>query len=50
MITETRKDQKPIKCTLTRIMDDFNNSDIYKQQYVNILKNYIYVPDKKIIV
>lgn len=49
MIKTAIKEEKPIKCTLTRIVEEFNNSDVYKHNYVNVLKNYIYIPEKKVI-
>lgn len=49
MINGSIKQKEPIKCTLTKIMDDFTNSDINKEKCVNILKDYVYVPEKKII-
>lgn len=39
----------PQKCTLTRIIDDFENQETYKERYMPILKNYVYVPQKKLI-
>lgn len=50
MIKEAIKEQKPIKCTLTRIENEFSNSETYKHNYVNILKNYVYIPEKKKII
>lgn len=39
----------PPKCTLTRIIDEFENQETYKHRYIPILKNYVYVPQKKLI-
>jgi|GEM_PF-2916720 len=49
MIKNPVEEKKTIKCTLTRIEDEFNSSGIYEQKYVNVLKNYIYIPEKKVI-
>ncbi len=49
MIKEAVKEQKPIKCTLTRIEDEFVETNSHKDYYANILKNYVYIPEKKII-
>ncbi|HSA06411.1 MAG TPA: hypothetical protein P5556_04465 [Candidatus Gastranaerophilales bacterium] len=49
MIKESIKEQNPVKCVLTRIIDDFNSLDINKNYNATILKNYVYIPEKKII-
>jgi len=50
MVSSHTIDNKPIKCTLTRIENEFNNIETYVQHYdVSILKNYVYNPQKRLI-
>jgi len=43
------REQKPVNYTLTRIMEDFNPSDVQKQGCAKIVKDYVYVPERKLI-
>jgi len=49
MFNITVREQKPVKYSLTKIIEDFSSSDIQKSHYANILKNYVYIPEKKLI-
>lgn len=50
MINNIIEKGKPIKCALTKIENEFESSG-YQQHYnyFNILKNYVYIPEKKVI-
>jgi hypothetical protein len=40
---------EPPKYTLTRIIEEFEAQETYKQRYMTIVKNYVYLPKKKLI-
>lgn len=42
-------ENKPVKGTLTRIINTFQSSNPIKQNYPGVIKNYIYVDQKRIL-
>lgn len=42
-------EKKPAKGTLTRIINTFESSNPIKQTYPGVIKNYIYVEQKRIL-
>ena len=49
MISSQTIDNKPIKCTLTKIEETFNETETYTNKNTSILKNYVYNPQKRLI-
>jgi len=49
LVSSHTVDNKPIKCTLTRLEDTFNFQEKRVYHGAGILKNYVYNPQKRLI-
>ncbi len=47
--TSNTTGNKPIKCTLTRIEENFNRDEVVAYRLTGILKDYVYSPEKRLI-
>ncbi len=49
VVAEKKAERSPVQGTLTRIIDKFENTNPMKYVHQGVIKNYIYVEQKRVL-